>query len=51
MYQMLRLVELEKSVIEGGGAAGVAALLEGVIPHVQVVFHQLLDHRFVFSLL
>jgi threonine dehydratase len=30
---MLRLAELEKCIIEGGGAAGLAALLEGKLPH------------------
>ena len=28
LQQMLRLIELEKSVVEGGGAVGVAALLQ-----------------------
>ena len=32
---VLRYVELEKSVVEGGGAAGLAALLAGVIPGVE----------------
>ena len=29
---MLRLVEMEKSVVEGGGAIGLAALLQGALP-------------------
>lgn len=37
MQQMLRLIELEKSVVEGGGAVGVAALLqEGLLPELRV---------------
>lgn len=34
---MLRLIELEKSVVEGGGAVGVAAILEeGLLPELRV---------------
>lgn len=29
---MLRLLEVEKAVIEGGGAAGLAALIQGELP-------------------
>ena len=29
---MLRLVEMEKSVVEGGGATGLAAVLQGLLP-------------------
>jgi threonine dehydratase len=37
LQQMLRLIELEKSVVEGGGAVGVAALLqEGLLPELRV---------------
>lgn len=32
---VLRYVELEKSVVEGGGAAGLAALLAGIIPDIK----------------
>jgi threonine dehydratase len=32
---VLRLVELEKSVVEGAGAAGLAALLEGKLPELK----------------
>jgi hypothetical protein len=34
--QMLRLIELEKNVVEGGGAIGVAALLQGLLPELKV---------------
>ena len=33
---MLRLIELEKNVVEGGGAVGVAALLQGLLPELKV---------------
>lgn len=29
---MLRLVEMEKAVVEGGGAVGLAAMLQGALP-------------------
>ena len=29
---ILRLVEMEKAVVEGGGASGVAAVLTGLVP-------------------
>ena len=29
---ILRLVEMEKAVVEGGGASGVAAILAGLLP-------------------
>lgn len=29
---MLRLVELEKAVVEGAGAVGLAAILQGLLP-------------------
>ena len=29
---ILRLVEMEKAVVEGGGASGVAAVLAGLVP-------------------
>merc|ERR1712137_45729 len=32
---VLRLVELEKSVVEGAGAAGLAPLLAGMLPHLK----------------
>jgi threonine dehydratase len=32
---ILRLVELEKSVVEGAGAAGLAACLAGLLPHLK----------------
>ncbi|XP_071748628.1 L-threonine ammonia-lyase isoform X2 [Lepeophtheirus salmonis] len=32
---ILRLVELEKSVVEGGGASGVAAILAGLLPELK----------------
>jgi threonine dehydratase len=32
---MLRLVEMEKCVIEGGGATGLAAMLQGLLPELQ----------------
>lgn len=32
---MLRLLELEKNVVEGGGATGVAALLQGLLPELK----------------
>lgn len=32
---MLRLLELEKCVVEGGGAIGVAALLQGLLPELK----------------
>jgi Pyridoxal-phosphate dependent enzyme/ACT domain len=32
---MLRLLEMDKSVVEGGGAAGVAAALQGLLPELQ----------------
>ncbi len=32
---ILRLVEMEKAVVEGGGAAGVAALLAGLLPELR----------------
>jgi threonine dehydratase len=32
---MLRLVEMEKAVVEGGGATGLAALLQGCLPELQ----------------
>jgi hypothetical protein len=34
--QMLRLIELEKCVVEGGGAIGVAALLQNLVPELKV---------------
>ncbi len=33
---MLRLIEMEKSVVEGGGATGLAALMQGLLPELQV---------------
>jgi hypothetical protein len=36
LRQMLRLIELEKNVVEGGGATGVAALLEDLLPELKV---------------
>ena len=32
---ILRLVELEKAVVEGAGATGLAAILEGLVPELQ----------------
>ena len=32
---ILRLVEMEKAVVEGGGAVGVAALLAGLLPELK----------------
>ncbi len=32
---ILRLVEMEKAVVEGGGAAGVAAVLAGLLPELK----------------
>lgn len=32
---MLRLIEMEKAVVEGGGAAGLAALLQGLLPELE----------------
>lgn len=32
---ILRLVESEKIIVEGGGASGFAALLEGLLPELQ----------------
>ena len=32
---ILRLVEMEKAVVEGGGAAGVAAVLAGLLPELR----------------
>ena len=32
---ILRLVEIEKSVVEGAGAAGLAACLSGKLDHLQ----------------
>ena len=29
---ILRLVELEKAIVEGAGATGLAAILEGMLP-------------------
>ena len=29
---ILRLIEMEKAVVEGGGATGVAAILAGLVP-------------------
>jgi threonine dehydratase len=34
---MLRLIELEKCVVEGGGAIGVAALLQNLVPELKVM--------------
>jgi threonine dehydratase len=33
---MLRLIELEKTVVEGGGATGLAALLQNELPELKV---------------
>ena len=32
---ILRLIEMEKAVVEGGGAAGVAAILAGLVPELK----------------
>lgn len=32
---ILRLLEMEKSVVEGAGAVGLAALLSGKLPHLK----------------
>ena len=32
---ILRLIEMEKAVVEGGGAAGVAAVLAGLLPELK----------------
>ena len=32
---ILRLVEMEKAVVEGGGASGVAAVLAGLVPELK----------------
>ena len=32
---ILRLVEMEKAVVEGGGASGVAAVLQGKVPELK----------------
>lgn len=32
---MLRLVEMEKAVVEGGGATGLAAMMQGLLPELQ----------------
>ena len=32
---ILRLVEMEKAVVEGGGAAGVAACISGLLPELR----------------
>lgn len=32
---MLRLVEMEKAVVEGGGATGLAAMLQGLLPELE----------------
>jgi threonine dehydratase len=29
---ILRCIELEKAVVEGGGATGLAAIIQGIIP-------------------
>ena len=39
---ILRLVEMEKAVVEGGGASGVAAVLAGLVP-------ELAGKKYVFS--
>jgi hypothetical protein len=33
---MLRLIEMEKAVVEGGGAAGLAAFMQGLLPELKV---------------
>lgn len=32
---ILRLVELEKAIVEGAGATGLAAILEGLLPELE----------------
>jgi threonine dehydratase len=32
---ILRLLELEKAVVEGAGATGLAAVVEGLVPELQ----------------
>ena len=32
---ILRLIEWEKAVVEGGGAAGVAAIIAGLVPELK----------------
>ena len=32
---ILRLVEVEKVIIEGGGAAGLAAIVQGLVPELE----------------
>lgn len=32
---ILRLVELEKAIVEGAGATGLAAILEGLLPELK----------------
>ena len=32
---ILRLVEIEKAVVEGSGAIGIAAMLEGLLPELK----------------
>ena len=32
---ILRLIEMEKAVVEGGGASGVAAVLAGLVPELK----------------
>ncbi|CAF4742523.1 unnamed protein product, partial [Rotaria magnacalcarata] len=32
---ILRLVEMEKAVVEGAGAAGLAAILQGLLPELK----------------
>ena len=35
LWAILRLVEMEKAVVEGAGAAGLAALIEGLLPELR----------------
>jgi len=42
---ILRLVEMEKAVVEGGGAAGVAAILAGLLPELKGKKYDLLQRN------
>ena len=37
---ILRLVEVEKAVVEGGGAIGLAAIIQGLLPELKGQAHE-----------
>ena len=43
---ILRLIESEKAVVEGGGAAGVAAIIAGLVPELKGKKWVILRKRF-----